>query len=70
MEDFFFSVESDIGVDRVIGEEDEAAVKAGIPGDMEKVSEVEAMDIAVDEDGGGVEDEVLGFSVLLDEEVV
>lgn len=67
VEEFFFPVEdaSELEVDRVIGGEDETAVNAGISGDMEKVDED-----AVDEDGGGVvEDEVLDFSVLVDEEV-
>lgn len=67
VEESFFPVEdgSDSEVDKVIGGEDEAAVKAGTPGDMEKVDEG-----AVDEDGGDVEDEVWDFSVLVDEDVV
>ena len=71
VEEFFFPVEdaSELEVDKGMGGEDEDAVKAGIPGDMEKVDEAAVDEDAVDEDGGGVEDEVLDFSVLVDEEV-
>ena len=75
-EEFFFPVAdvSDAKVGRMMEEEDDAAVRAGIPGDMEKVSEeVEAVDVTVDEDDGdgdGVEEEVWDFLVTVEDEVV
>lgn len=71
-EELFFPVAdaSDAKVGRIMGAEDDAAVRAGIPGDMEKVTEeVEAVDVTVDEgDGGGVEEEVFDFLVTVEEE--
>lgn len=71
-EEFFFSVEDASGVelDRVTGVEDDATVKAGIPGETEKVTEEaeKAVDEAADDDSDV--EEVVDFCVLVADEVV